>query len=78
MQKIHAKNCEDGYRNTSESYFILPRKTSYGLDNQGLIPGRGRDCSHWSHVVEYGDHSASHPVGKKGSWLGDKEAAAWS
>jgi hypothetical protein len=78
MQNIHAKSWEDGYRNTSESYFSLPSKTSYGLGNQSLIPGRGRDCSHWSDVDEYGDHSASHPVGTRGSWLWDKKAAAWS
>lgn len=60
MQKIHAKNWEDGYKNTSESYFSLLSKTSYELGNQILIPGRGRDCSHWYHVDEYGNHSASH------------------
>ena len=78
MQKIHAKNWEDGYRNTSESYecFSLLSKTSYGLDNQDLIPGRGRNCSHWSHADKYGDQSGSHPVGTRGSWLWDKEAAA--
>jgi hypothetical protein len=49
--------------------------TGYGLDGQGLIPGRDVSLLH-SVQTGSGAHPASYPMGTGGSFPGDKAAGA--